>query len=114
MSRTTIQISIPASAPPAAPAPKVVGIKSRVAHTAAVADSWVAQAPDAAKKPAKVEILAPQTARDEGFAFTVRLSAQPDPFEAAKIFFFLPQAALWFWSFGWAQRTLRGPEIWRP
>lgn len=113
MSRKTIQISIPASAPVAAPSPKVVGIKTRVAHTDAVANSWVAQAPDAAK-PAKVEILAPQPVRDEGFAFTVRLSALPDPFEAAKIFFFLPQAALWFWSFGWAQRTLRGPNLWRP
>ncbi|MDI9848965.1 hypothetical protein QM467_12950 [Rhodoblastus sp. 17X3] len=106
MSRKTIQISIPAAgagpaAPTPAPAPKFAAVE-------AGADSWVAQAPRLAE-PARVEILEPQPARDEGLAFTIRLSAQPDLFEAAKIFYFLPQAALWFWGFGLAQRTLRGP-----
>jgi hypothetical protein len=102
MSRKTIQISIPAAGAAAtAPAP------NPTRKTAGV-DSWVTQAPEAAK-PLEGEILSSKPSRDEGLTFTIRLSAQPDLFEAAKIFFFLPQAALWCWGFGLAQRTLRGP-----
>jgi hypothetical protein len=110
MSRKTIQISIPAGgAAPAAPTPAPA---PKFASADAGADSWVAQAPRLVE-PARVEILEPvlepKPANDEGLAFTIRLSAQPDLFETAKIFYFLPQAALWFWGFGLAQRTLRGP-----
>jgi hypothetical protein len=97
MSRKTIQISIPAAPATTPPPGKTAGV-----------DSWVTQAPPAAK-PLEGEILSPKPSRDEGITFTIRLSAQPDLFEAAKIFFFLPQAALWCWSFGLAQRTLLGP-----
>jgi hypothetical protein len=106
MSRKTIQISIPAagaSTPTPSPAPA-----RKIAAVDAGADSWVAQAPRVVE-PSRVEILEPMPARDEGLSFTIRLSAQPDLFEAAKIFYFLPQAALWFWGFGLAQRSLRGP-----
>lgn len=111
MSRKTIQISIPAAgAAPAAPTPAPA---PKFASADAGADSWVAQAPRLAE-PARVEILEPEIlepkpARDEGLAFTIRLSTQPDLFEAAKVFYFLPQAALWFWGFGLAQRALRSP-----
>jgi hypothetical protein len=102
MSRKTIQISLP-SAPPAPkpPAPKAVGTGSSL-------ESWVTQARDAAED-ARVETPAAKGVRESGMAFTVRLSSEPDWFEAAKIFFVLPQAALWFWGLGLAQRSMRDP-----
>lgn len=102
MSRKSVQISIPASgAAPAVPA------KAPTRKNAGV-DSWVAQADDALGE----DVFAAPFAR-EGLTFTVKLSTDPDWSEAMKIFFFLPQAALWFWSVGMARRFTRGPYIWR-
>jgi hypothetical protein len=107
MSRKSIQISLPipspTPAPVAAPAPKKSG-------GGAVVDSWVTQeAAEAPNEPA----FSPRAAPSEGVTLQVRLSAQPDWLDAAKIFFLLPQTALWFWTFNAAQQAMRAPQFWR-
>ncbi|MCI4680468.1 hypothetical protein K9U39_14865 [Rhodoblastus acidophilus] len=106
MSRKSIQINVPAAqvqAPVKAPARRKSGAEGMV-------DSWIVQ--DAAQTLAE-DAFSPHPIPGEGVTVTVRLSAQPDWAEAAKIFFFLPQAALWFWTFGAAQKAMRLPFDWR-
>lgn len=113
MSRKSVQISIPpASGAPAVPtripAGKPAGL-DRMGVDRMGVDSWVAQAAEAMGE----EALASRPLPDGGLTVKVRLTAEPDWSEAAKIFFFLPQAAMWFWSFGMARRFMRGPYNWR-
>ncbi|WP_374546710.1 hypothetical protein [Rhodoblastus sp.] len=109
MSRKTVQINVPA-----APATKAV-IPAKKAE--AGAESWIAQASEplggVAEALGEAAFSRPVTPGG-GVTFTVKLSAEPNPLEAAKVFFLLPQAALWFWTFGLAQRSMRGFPTWPP
>jgi hypothetical protein len=92
MSRKSIQISLPA-APAETAIRKDIGV-----------DSWVAQT-------ATAEGFSRTTA-DDGVTVKIRLSTQPDWAEAARIFL-LPQAAMWFWTFGMAQKAMNIGPGWR-
>jgi hypothetical protein len=102
MSRKSVPISIPASG--AAPAP----IARAPALKTAEVDSWVAQAADTAQAVGE-ELLSPRSAIKDGVTVSVHLTTEPNWSEALKIFFFLPQAAFWFWSVGMVRRLSRGP-----
>jgi hypothetical protein len=116
MSRKSVQITLPL--PPVAKPATLAPTFDASADSRGM-DSWIAQARDASEAigGTVVDSLGEAAFSDHlapggGVTFTVNLSAEPNPFEAAKIFFFLPQAALWFWTFGWAQRSLRGFPHW--
>ena len=107
MSRKSININLPA-APFEAPAPAKMGAGSGDEKGI---DSWVAQAQDTPRMFAE-HVFSPAGA-GEGVTINVRLSPEPDWAEAAKIFWFLPQAALWFWTFGMARKAMRFSPIGR-
>lgn len=112
MSRKSVQISIPApgvapTAPARMSAGKTIGIDKLGI------DSWVAQADDAMDA-IREETFATHSGQERGLSVTVRLSTEPNLSDAMKIFFFLPQAALWYWSLGAARRFMRGPYNWMP
>ncbi|WP_298429434.1 hypothetical protein [Rhodoblastus sp.] len=109
MSRKSIQISLPIASPAPAPVPSPA---PQTKGGGAVVDSWIAQTQEAAEA-IEGQPFSPRSAPSEGATIQVRLSPQPDWFEATKIFFLLPQTALWFWTFNAAQRAMRAPQIWR-
>jgi hypothetical protein len=101
MSRKSIQISLPAapSAPVEPELRKDIGV-----------DSWVSPTADATRT--TTEQALSRAAADDGVTVKIHLSAQPDWAEAARIFL-LPQAALWFWTFGMAQKAMNLSSLWR-
>ena len=105
MSRKNIQISLPA-VPFEASAHNETGARSGAEEGI---DSWVARAQDTPRMFAE-DAFSPAGA-GEGVTIKVRLSPEPDWAEAAKIFWFLPQAALWFWTFGLARKAMRFSPI---
>jgi hypothetical protein len=112
MSRKTVQIKTPTLAAPAKPA------KAPATVANATMDSWIAQAREASEAiGAKLEESLGEAALSgttpgKGVSVKVDLSTEPNLAEAAKIFFVLPQAALWFWSIGLARKTLHGFQYW--
>jgi hypothetical protein len=110
MSRKSIQISLPAAsvAPAEAPAGQNIGAER---GGAGGVDSWIAQAQDAPRTIAEEAFS--RTLTGEGLTIKIRLSPEPDWAEAAKIFFLLPQAALWFWTFGLARKAMRSTPVGR-
>ncbi len=107
MSRKSININLPA-APFEAPAHQTTGAGSGAVEGI---DSWVARAQDTPRMFAE-DAFSP-AGSGEGVTIKIRLSPEPDWAEAAKIFWFLPQAALWFWTFGMARKAMRFSPIGR-
>ncbi|HUO54421.1 MAG TPA: hypothetical protein VMU18_06765 [Rhodoblastus sp.] len=103
MSRKSVPINIPA--PGAAPAviPNAPALKT------SQIDTWVAQAADASEAIGEDVLSARPPSKNGGVTVTVHLTTEPNWSEALKIFFFLPQAAFWFWSIGMIRRLSRGP-----
>jgi hypothetical protein len=92
MSRKTIIFQTPAKAAPAA-----AGLEPTGDPTGPGLDRWVFQ--DQAAEP--------QTAKGAAPFMTIRISAQPDPFEVFKIWFLLPYLVSSYWALWAAQRSLR-------
>jgi hypothetical protein len=117
MTRKTVQIKVPAPAP-AAPARPAKPVTRTAANANATMDGWIAQAREATEAlGAKIEESLGESAfagkpPGKGVSIKVDLSTEPSFAEAAKVFFVLPQAALWFWSVGLARKTLHGFQYW--
>jgi len=92
MSRKTIIFQTPAKA-----APAVAGLEPTGNLAPPGIDRWVSQ--DQGVEPGAAESAAPFV--------TIRISAQPDPFEAFKIWFLLPYLAFSYWALWAVQRSLR-------
>ncbi|HUO54161.1 MAG TPA: hypothetical protein VMU18_05455 [Rhodoblastus sp.] len=117
MSRKSIQINVPAPVAPKPPAKASARQKAAPAEGVVdgVVDSWVTQEVEAVERLAE-QAFAPSPLPSDGLTIEVRLTSQPSWAEVAKIFVVLPQAALWFWWLGAAQKAMRVPsfpQLWR-